>query len=309
MYQRRRTRILLSVMVLSALVLVTVDFRSGDEGPLWRLRGIATSVFAPIQDGIAVILSPVGDAVDSVTELVGLRDENERLEARVSQLEQRRRSMEDLERENAELRELLGMQRRTELDVIPARTIALGPSNYEWTVTLNVGANDGVARNMVVINGDGLVGRVVQVTPNASRVLLAIDHNFSAASRAARIGETGPVDGRGGDLMVFRPLNPEAPVKPGDELVTAAYENGLFPPGIPIGEVEEVGDETSLLAREVLVRPYVDFTRLGHVLVVRNAPPETPPPLDQEPDGDYEPPTFEPDRPRRPGPSPTGEPV
>ena len=304
MYHRRRSRILLAVLVLTALALITVDFRGGEQGPMWRLRGLATTVFAPVQDGLSTVLSPVANAFSTVGDLFRLRDENATLKSRLDELSQRHRSFEDLERENEQLRSLLAMKERSGFDVLPAQTISLGPSNYEWTITLDVGTDDGVAKDMVVINGDGLVGRVVQVTPNASRVLLAIDHNFSAAARDARMGETGPVDGRGGDLMVFHPLDPEAVIAVGDQVVTAAYDNGLFPAGIPIGEVEDVGEATTLLSRDVLVRPYVDFTRLDHVLVVLHTPPGPVPPMKSDPTGGYTPPRFAPS----PSPAPAASP-
>ncbi len=104
MFERRRARVLLAVLTLVALVLLTVDARAGRSGPLARVRdGIAT-VFGPVQDGLATVLRPVGQAFDNVGDLFRLREENTRLEARLEELEQRRRSFSDLERENEELR-------------------------------------------------------------------------------------------------------------------------------------------------------------------------------------------------------------
>lgn len=286
MYQRRRARVLLAVLVLAALVLITVDFRSGEDGPLASVRGAATSAFGPAQDWLTTAVRPVGTAFASVSDLFRLRSENAALQARLSRLEERRESFSDLLRQNEELRRLLDMRRRSDWDVVAARTISLAPSNYEWTVTLDVGSDAGVARDNVVMNGDGLVGRVIQVTAGASRVLLAIDPNFTAASRVARPGETGPIDGRGGDLMRFRPLDPEADVQVGDEIVTSKYEGGIFPAGIPIGTVESVGDTTTQLSRDVRVRPYVDFTRLDTVLVVLGNPRTELPPVTAHPDVD-----------------------
>lgn len=303
MYHRRRARILLAVLVLVTLVLVTVDFRSGgaeDDGPLGRLRGAATAVLGPVQEGLAGVLRPIGGAFSGVGDLFQLRNENERLASRLAELEEQRESFADLERQNRELRALLDMQQRTSFEVEAARVVALAPSNYEWTVTLDVGSAQGIERDMVVINGDGLVGRVIQTTTNASRVLLAIDPNFSAASRVARIGETGLIDGQGGDLMRFRPLDPEIEIRRGDEIVTSSYSNSIFPPGIPIGSVESVGEASTLLNRDVLVRPYVDFTRLDLVLVVKNAPVVEPPPAAEDLDAPFAPPVI-------PSPTPTPE--
>jgi rod shape-determining protein MreC len=295
-YQRRRARILLAVLVLAALALVTVDFRTGDEGPVDRLRGGLTAVMRPVQDGLAMLVRPVGEAAGNVTEIFRVRAENERLRAQLEVLQERRRSAADLERENEELRALLDMRDRGGFETIAATTVALAPSTFEWTITIDVGSEHGVERDMPVINADGLVGRVIQVTPRASRVLLAIDPNFSAAARTARSGEVGPLDGRGGDPMVFRPFAPGADVAPGDEIVTAPYRGGVFPGGIPIGTVASIGASPSPLLNEVEVRPFVDFTRLHTVLVVISAPIEEVPPLTDMPELEFVPPDVPPRR-------------
>ena len=280
MFQRRRVRLLLALVVAVAIALVTVDFRSGDDGGLDRLRGVATSVLRPIQDGVGVLVRPLGDAAGAVGDLFAVRSENRELRARVEALEERRRVLDDLVRENAELRDLLAIADRIALSTVTARVVALAPSNFEWTITIDVGAADGVERGMPVIDGEGLVGRIIQVTPNASRVLLAIDPSFSAAARTAQTGEVGVLDGRGGDPMVLRLLDPTAVVEVGDPIVTSSYQGGVFPAGIPIGTVSQVTEGTSPLAREVQVNPYVDFTRLHHVVVVFTTGVDDIPPLE-----------------------------
>jgi rod shape-determining protein MreC len=269
--QQRRARTLFFVLLFIALVLITVDFRGGDDGPADRLRNGVTVIMRPIQDGVATLVSPFRDLGGGVRDVFATRTENQRLRDEVAELGARRSSSVDLERENRQLRELLDMRDRTALDTVAARTVALAPSSFEWTITIDVGSEDGIARDMPVVDGDGLVGRVIQVTPRASRVLLAIDPNFSAASRTARVGEIGSIDGRGGDPMVMRPLDPDADIEVGDELVTSSYEGGVFPAGIPIGTVSEVVETGSRLTREALVSPFVDFTRLDQVLVVLTA--------------------------------------
>ncbi|MFA9430864.1 rod shape-determining protein MreC [Egicoccus sp. AB-alg2] len=290
MFQRRRARALLVVLVLLSLVLVTVDFRSGDDGPLDRLRGGLTAVLRPIQDGLVTLVRPVGDAAGSVADLFRARSENERLRAQVDELRERRRSVADVERENEELRELLGMREGTGVEAVAARVVALGPTGFEWTVVIDVGTDDGVERDMPVVNGDGLVGRVIQVERNAARVLLAIDPNFGAPARHAANGETGTVIGRGGDPMLFQPFDPEAQIEVGDEIVTSAYQSGAFPGGIPIGSVASVGEVTAGLVLDVQIQPFVDFTRIHHVLVVTSEPVVELPPFELSPDPEFTPP-------------------
>ena len=295
MPQRRRARIVLVVLVLVALVVVTIDFRAGEDGLVERVRGGVTSVLRPVQEGVMVLVRPVVDGVSSVGDVFNTASENRELRERVEVLEQRRRTMIDLERENDELRRLLDMAESRDVDTIAARVVALAPSTFEWTVTLDVGSDDGVRRGMPVIDRDGLVGRVVQVGSRASRVLLAIDPNFSAAARLAGNGEIGPIDGRGGEPMTFRPLDPDVAIEVDDEVVTSAYQGGMFPAGLPIGTVSDVGDATVTgLRREVRVQPFVDFTRLHHVLVVVHEPVEDLPPLSATPDEPFTPPQVPP---------------
>lgn len=268
MFQRRRTRVLLALLVVAAIALITLDFRGGEDGVLERGRNLATTVLRPLQDGVGTLLSPFSTAGDAISDLFGVRAENQALRQRVEALEERRRVIDDLQRENEELRSLLEIADRTELDTLTARVVALSPSNFEWTITIDVGGDDGLERGMPVVDGDGLVGRVIQVTPTASRVLLAIDPSFSAAARSATTGEVGVIDGRGGDPMVLRLLDPQARIEEGESVVTSSYLGGVFPAGIPVGTVAEVTDGSAPLTREVLVNPFVDFTRLQHVVVV-----------------------------------------
>lgn len=295
MYQRRRTRILIGVLLFLALLLITLDVRAGGDGVLDRLRGTATGVLQPVQDGFSTLVRPLGSATDGVRELFSLRSENAQLRERVEDLEERRRVVSDLERENRELQGLLDLEDRLGFETVAARTVALAPSSFEWTITIDVGSSDGVARDMPVIAGPGLVGRVIQVTPTAARVLLAIDPNFSAAARTARTGEIGSIGGRGSDPMLLQPLEPGADVQRGDEIVTSSFAGGVFPGGIPIGVVADEGDTTARLTRSITVLPYVDFTRLHHVLVVLSAPVEPVPPLEGTPGIPFEPPPISPE--------------
>ncbi len=290
MFERRRARILLATLMLVSLVLLTVDERAGAEGPLGRVRTGVSTVFEPLQDGVTTIVRPIGALLNGVVGFFRLREENARLQDELEQMRGRRESLDDVLRENASLRALLDMReelsgRSDEFRFLPAEVIALAPSNFEWTITLDVGETHGVREGMTVIAGRGLVGRVIQVGPISSRVLLAIDSQFSVAVRIARNGEHGYLQGGGTHPMRLNLINPEADVAQEDEIITSTYSNAMFPDGIPVGGVASVGEKTGLLNREILVRPYVDFAKLDLVLVILRAPPPAPlPPVGPAPD-------------------------
>ena len=263
-------------MALLSLVLITVYYRSGGTA-LAPLRRVATAVFAPVQEGVSTVLRPVGNFFRGVGDLFSARAQLPDLRATINELQAEQRALQDLVRENASLRELLAMRDRDQIEGIPAEVTGVSPSSFEWTVTLDVGTSDGVAEDMVVVNGQGLVGRIVSVTPFASRVLLAIDSSFGAASRVARNGEQAIVFGGGRDPMQLQLIDTDADANPGDEVVTSSYEGGTFPDGLRIGVIEQV-EPAGKVDRRGRVRPYVDFTRLDFVLVVVRGPNRPPPP-------------------------------
>jgi rod shape-determining protein MreC len=294
MNQRRRARVVLAVLVLASLVLVTADFRT-EGGPLDALRSASTSVMEPVQRGLSSVVRPVVDVVANGRELLSIRQDNQQLAARVEVLEERQLSTQAMERENARLRALLDLREANDWESVGANVVAFAPSNFDWTITIDVGSEDGVAEDMPVIEGAGLVGKVIQVAPRASRVLLAVDPNFSAATRSAATGDIGVVTGQGSDLMRMVAADDEATVEDGDEIVTNNYEFGVFPHGIPVGIVEREPDAATQLNETALVRPFVDFDRLSHVLVIKQFPVEPPPAVPDLPERRLDPPQLVPD--------------
>lgn len=285
MFSHRRGRLFLIVAVVFGMTLITIDMRGGGDGGASSLRSGATAVFSPVQSAVRWFVSPIGNATQSVRELTRIRRDNQALRDRLEVLEQRFVSRRDLERENTELRALLAMKDRSSIQMVPARTVAISPSNFEWIITIDVGRVDGIERNMPVINGDGLVGRIYSVGERSSRVIALIDPSFSVTVRLATSGHVGVLDGRGAELLALRLLDPRAQIAAGDEIVTSSFDAGLYPEGIPVGVVRSIEQSASQLVTDVVVNPYVDFTQLGHVLVLRTSMVEEPPPF-VDADGD-----------------------
>jgi hypothetical protein len=143
-YERRRARILLAALTLVALGFVTVDARAGETNALDRVRDGAGTVFGPLQAALDAALRPVVAVVAEVRSFTGLRSENAELRAELERHRERQRSVEDLLRENENFRQLLEIRsdlvgRSEEFELVAAHVIALAPSNFEWTVTLDVG--------------------------------------------------------------------------------------------------------------------------------------------------------------------------
>ncbi|KOX27916.1 rod shape-determining protein MreC [Streptomyces sp. NRRL F-6491] len=283
---------LLVLLIAIAFALITVDIRGGQESPVDGARQAAAAVFGPVENGVAAAVDPVGNAIGAV------RDSGER-HTRVAALE----------KENAELKAKLGSDDRNrnrlnELDTLlktagagqygikGAQVVAIGAAQgFSWTVTIDVGARDGIRRDMTVLNGAGLVGRVTTVGPSTSTVLLANDPDFTVGTRMEKSDELGFATGQGNSPLRVQLLNGKAKVKPGDRLVTfGSRADKPFVPGVPVGEIVRVDPAGGGLTRNVYVRPYVGFTKLDIVGVVVQAPRSDP---------------RDAVLPRKPGPAPT----
>lgn len=272
MPDRRRNPTMLAVLVLISLVLLTIDYRQGDGGSLAAVQRGAMAVFGPVQGAFAATLRPIGSFFGSVTELGRLREENAALTEELERLRERRVSIADLERQNRELREQLAMRERLGLTTTGAQVIAQDTGPFAWSVLIDAGADAGLRRGMAVLNQDGLVGKVVAVTGGNARVELVSSPQAGYVVKIADTGEEGFLAGRGTRPYQLRMTDAEAEVEPGVEVVTHAFEGSSIPDGIPVGEVDEEPRTDRAGGAVVSVRPYVDFSRLGLVQVVLDAP-------------------------------------
>jgi rod shape-determining protein MreC len=277
---RRRGRAVLAVLVIAAVVVITLDFRQGRQGPVGRLQDVAVAVFAPVQRVTADVVRPVGDFFGGLAQLGKLRGENRRLQVEVDGLRAQDRTYQDLLRENERLRGALGMAKRCGCRTVGASVVATSASNFQWAVTIDAGARQGIAPDMAVIDASGLVGRVSKVTANYATVLLISDPSSGVAASVARNRAPGILRGQGEQDLLFEPVRAGTDVRPGDSVVTQSYQGGVFPSGIPIGGVASVdrASAQSLVAR-VAVRPYADLATLDVVAVVvsKPSPPTTRP--------------------------------
>ena len=169
------------------------------------------------------------------------------------------------------LRQLLELRERAELDTTAAEVIAAGASPEFRTVTIDKGSADGLAADMAVISPAGVVGRVILPSPRASKVQLLIDRNAAAGALIERTRVQGVVVGLGADGLRMEYVPGTADVKPGDLVVTSGID-GIYPKGFVIGTIETVERGTGAY-HEITVRPAVDFSRLEEVLVVLTPPP------------------------------------
>ncbi|GAA2217478.1 rod shape-determining protein MreC [Streptomyces nogalater] len=269
---------LLVLLVAIAFALITVDIRGGRNSPVDGARHAAAAVFGPVEDGLSGVVDPVGDAVSAVRDsgsrhdrLAVLEKENAALKARLGSDDRNRSRLRQFDK-------LMKIAGEGQYAIKGAQVIAIGSAQgFSWTITIDAGADDGIKRDMTVLNGDGLVGRVTTVGPGTSTVLLANDPDFTVGTRIEGNDELGFASGQGDRPLRVELLNGKAEVKKGDRLVTFGSEaDRPFVPGVPVGVVSRVDPSGGGLTRTLYVTPYVGFTKLDIVGVVVQGPKKDP---------------------------------
>lgn len=274
----RRTRIVLAVLLVASLTFIILDLRGG-RGPFSSARNAASGVVGAGESAGSVVFAPFigirdwwGSWGDQRERIAELEAENQQLRSLAH------RSENDRARADA-LDGLLRVAGVGQYRIVPAEVVSVGPAQqFAWTVTIDAGSADGIERDMTVINGDGLVGRIQSVSRNTSTVVLIVDPSVSIGARVAGSSEVGILSGTGRqDSLEFQLLDPLAELNGGDALVTFGSKGGRpYAPGIPIGSVAEVSGTAGQLARVATVRPFANVSALTIVGVVIRPPRENP---------------------------------
>ena len=273
MHDTRRTRLVLGVLLILAIVLITFSYRDSNSGTMTRMRGAGSSVFGPVERVTAAVVRPVSGFFDSVFgspssqgKIQALQRQNQKLAAELSAAQLNKADA-------AELSRLLRVAGAGGYRVVAANVIAVG-QGYEDTITIDSGSRDGIQVDQTVLDGDGLVGRVTQVGSSTSTVLLAADASSSVGARLEGSNEIGVVSGSGktlthGATLRLQMLDANVPLQAGQRIVTFGSQGGRpFVPGVPIGVISQVTNSAGSLTRTAIVRPYVNFTALQVVGVV-----------------------------------------
>lgn len=265
----RRVRVLLAVLLTASLALVTIDFRTKGDGPLDKIGDAAAAALGPLQDALGKVFRPVGNFFAGFTQVGDLKARVRELEQKNALLTLREERIADIARENQRMRTLLGIRDRLALVTVTAQVIGVGPSNFEHSIVIDRGTADGIRKDMPVMGGDGLIGRVLSAAAHSAQVLLVVDPSSSVAGRLSDNGEVGILEGTGRQELRFRLFDASADVSVDDQVVTSGFSSSVYPPGIPVGTVSRVDPVSAGLTRTVYVKPYVDFTSLDVVLVLK----------------------------------------
>ena len=260
-----RPMILFLALVVTGFIIATFDVRSESDGVTNVLREGTQSVFTPFQKGVDWVVTPVVGFIDGISNIAGLRDENDRLHTQLRETEAQLREITALEEKVTQLELINGLEIADDLITVTARIYASGPSAFDNIRYIDKGAKDGIIAGQAVVDEDGLVGRVDLVSANDARVRLITDPLVSVGVRVRSSNETGIVSGRGDGplrLEMFRPLSA---VYEDDLVVT---DGSRFPPGIVVGLIDETADAEVGFVLRTGVEPAARLSQIDFVKVV-----------------------------------------
>ena len=274
MRDTKRTRTILGLLLLTSLTVVVLSLRGGGGAA----RDSASGLFGPIENAASAVVRPVRDFLTSISSLGSKDQQIADLQKQVDALQQQLNSTAYDHNRAQELNDLLRLAGAGQYKTLPAQTIAYGPAQgFAWTVTIDVGRKDGVKVDQSVVNGQGLVGRVVATTSSTATVALLVDATSTVGARIESSMEVGFLNGTGDPhSLELQLLDPFAPVTVGDRLVSYGVKGGAYVPGVPLGTITSVEGTPGQLTRIAKVAPFVDVTSLDLVGVIVQPPRENP---------------------------------
>jgi rod shape-determining protein MreC len=228
---------------------------------------VVVELVAPLQKALHKTVDGVGRIWDKYFGLVRVYDENRRLHSELHALRMENAKYREMLATHYRLQELLQFKERTNWPIMAAQVIGRDPTGWFKSVIIDKGAKAGLAVNMPVVSSPGVVGRLVSVSPNYAKVLLIIDQNSAVDCLNQATRDQGILKGASSKVCNLDYVLKTSRMTPGDTIITSGL-GGVFPKGLPVGEVVRVSDRPGALFKDVQVRPMVDFSRLEEVLVI-----------------------------------------
>lgn len=262
---------LLFILTIVCTGLIILTFSTNFlSAPISAIGGF---VVVPLQEGISKAGSWLSTRSEELVEIRSLLKENEELKAQVDELTMENIRLQQDRYELTNLRELYDLDAQYEdYDKVGARIIAKDTGNWFHSFTIDKGYNDGLAIDMNVMAGSGLVGRIIAVGPNWSKVLSIIADNSNTSGMVLATSDnlivTGDLELYADGVISFEKLVDSADrVVEGDKIVTANVSDKYLP-GILIGYISAINVDANNLTKSGLITPAVDFEHLEEVLVI-----------------------------------------
>ncbi len=241
---------------------------SSGQRPSWNpVEQVIIEITAPLQKLIKQTVNTAEDLWLSYFYLVNLRHENRQLKRKVDGLGAENSRYRELLTTHERLKGLLQFKQAINRPVLAAQVIGRDPTGWFKSIVIDKGNRAGLRPNMPVVNASGVVGRIVSISPNYAKVLLIIDQNSAVDCLIQRSRDRGIAKGASTEIFKLDYVVKSSDVAVEDMVVTSGL-GGVFPKGLPVGQISEVNEISGELFKDIKLRPAVDFSKLEEVLVI-----------------------------------------
>lgn len=263
--KRFRLFITAVLFLFLALVLLAVYAREDRETSL--VEKVLMQVAFPFQQGAQKTFLWFKGVGEDYIFLSAVQQENRDLRKMIYTLKEENNRLREALQADERLGKLSSFRSQFPYPSQLAQVYARGPSSWFKTVLINKGEKDGVAKDMAVATSEGVVGRVIEVSPDTAKVLLIIDPNSAMDVVIQRSRAQGIMEGKIDEVCILKYVQKNEDVQVGDRVVTSGL-GGIFPKGLVVGTVRQVERKRPGIFQYIEVSPSVDLSKLEEVLVL-----------------------------------------
>ncbi|ADL42547.1 rod shape-determining protein MreC [Caldicellulosiruptor obsidiansis OB47] len=270
-----KRNVLLTIVVflafLFSIVATVISLKNYDSNIVSRKL---KEGYIPANSQIVKIVRDIREYINGIFHLNQIIAENKRLKEELSKLNSDKITIEEIKSENAKLKELLGLKDQIKLSASYEIARVVQRSQEAWLnyFIIDKGEKNGVKRNMVVINNQGLIGYIIDTGTNWAKVITVLDPDFSASAMVVRTREIGVVRGSvnllSKRLCELRYISKDSKVKLNDIVITSGMGE-IFPKGIAIGKVVQIKNDKFELTKNIVIEPLVDIENVEYVMVLK----------------------------------------
>lgn len=272
--RRLRGALLILVFLSVFLYIFSLNFRPPAQMDFLQ-RFVVETVSPPIES-LAKVSSLVEDVVQDYVWLRQVRQENEVLKGQVAKLEQQVTDYHEAYIENLRLRRLLDFKATIQAETLAAQVVVHDLTGWFQTLMVDKGFRDDIAPDMAVVNDEGVVGRVLDVSDRFARILLITDPGSSVDAIIQRNRVRGILSGKDANSCILKYVRGNVDVQAGDLIVTSG-KDGVYPKGLRLGVIQGIFKDPVDLFQKIEVKPLVRLNALEEVLIIKRdlSPPET----------------------------------
>jgi rod shape-determining protein MreC len=252
-----------------AILLLSLYARGDRETSL--VEKVLLQVSFPLQRGAQKTFLWFKELGEDYIFLSRVQQENKDLKGLLSALREENNRLRETLLAEERLKKLYSWQSRYSHSSLEAQVYARGPSSWFKTVLVNKGEKDGVTKDMAVATSEGVVGRVIEVSPDTAKVLLITDANSSLDVIIQRSRAHGIMEGKIDEVCILKYVQKNEDVQVGDIVITSGL-GGIFPKGLVVGKVSQVDRKRPGIFQHIEVSPAVDLSRIEEVLILEERP-------------------------------------